>query len=32
MLKRKMLDTLRSWRSQKKAECLLIKGARQVGK
>lgn len=27
-----MLDTLRSWRSTKKSECLLIKGARQIGK
>lgn len=32
VLKRKMLDTLRSWRAEKGAECLLIKGARQVGK
>lgn len=27
-----MLDVLRSWRAEKGAECLLIKGARQVGK
>lgn len=32
MLKRKMLDTLRQWRATKHQECLLIKGARQVGK
>ena len=32
MLRRKMLDALRSWRAEKGAECLLIKGARQVGK
>lgn len=32
MLKRKMLDTLRSWRESHKRECLLINGARQVGK
>ena len=32
MLKRKMFDTLLSWRTHKKAECLIIKGARQVGK
>lgn len=32
MLQRKMLNTLRTWRSHKIHECLLIKGARQVGK
>ena len=32
VLKRKMLETLRAWRASKGAECLLIKGARQVGK
>ena len=32
MLRRKMLAYLREWRSHKGAECLLIKGARQVGK
>lgn len=32
MLKRKMLQKLRAWRSTRKAECLLVKGARQVGK
>ena len=32
MLKRKMMDTLKSWQAAKKCECLVIKGARQVGK
>lgn len=32
MLKRKMLDTLRAWKASHKSECLLINGARQVGK
>lgn len=32
MLTRKMLETLRQWRARKRNECLLIKGARQVGK
>lgn len=32
MLRRKMLETLRDWRVHKGSECLLIKGARQVGK
>ena len=32
MLKRKMLDYLRSWRKTHHNECLLINGARQVGK
>ncbi len=32
MLKRKMLDYLLHWKRTKDRECLLIKGARQVGK
>jgi hypothetical protein len=32
MLKRKMYDFLLEWKKSKKKECLLIKGARQVGK
>ena len=32
MLRRKMLDTLRAWRAAHTRECLLINGARQVGK
>lgn len=32
MLRRKMLDYLRAWRREHKCECLLINGARQVGK
>ena len=32
MLRRKMLDTLRRWRAGRGNECLLLKGARQVGK
>ena len=32
MLQRKMLDTLRRWKQSKQRECLLVKGARQVGK
>lgn len=32
MLRRKMTDYLRSWRNTHKNECLLINGARQVGK
>ena len=32
MLKRKMLEYLRSWRNTHHNECLLINGARQVGK
>ena len=32
MLRRKMLDTLREWRAKKNNECLLVKGARQIGK
>ena len=29
---RKMADTIRSWRASRGEECLLIKGAQQVGK
>ena len=32
MLKRKMYDTLLNWKNSEKKECLLVKGARQVGK
>ncbi len=32
MLKRKMYDRLLEWKNTKSKECLLIKGARQVGK
>ncbi|MDD5602589.1 MAG: AAA family ATPase [Eubacteriales bacterium] len=32
MLKRKMLDRLIEWKKNKGKECLLVKGARQVGK
>ncbi len=32
MLKRKMYDVLLAWKNADKKECLLIKGARQVGK
>ena len=32
MLKRKMIATLRDWRQHKSQECLLVRGARQVGK
>jgi len=32
MLKRKFMDTLSQWKKEKKNECLLVKGARQVGK
>lgn len=32
MLKRKMYDTLLAWKNKEKKECLLVKGARQVGK
>lgn len=32
MLKRKMLDILKEWKRSHSAECLLINGARQVGK
>lgn len=32
MLKRKMYERLLSWEKQPKKECVLLKGARQVGK
>jgi len=32
MLKRKIMDALVEWKKKKNQECLLIKGARQVGK
>lgn len=32
MLRRKMLDYLKAWKSSHDGECLLINGARQVGK
>ena len=32
MLKRKIIDELLVWKNTKKQECLLVKGARQVGK
>lgn len=32
MLRRKMLDTLRAWRTSRDHNCLLVNGARQVGK
>jgi len=32
MLERKILQTLIDWKNSKKNECLLIKGARQIGK
>ena len=32
MLKRKMYQFLLEWKSKKERECLLIKGARQIGK
>ena len=32
MLKRKILDDLIAWKKSKRQECLLVKGARQVGK
>ncbi|MCL2608230.1 MAG: ATP-binding protein [Methanomassiliicoccaceae archaeon] len=32
MLKRKIMDVLVRWKNEKKKECLLLKGARQVGK
>ncbi len=31
-MRRKMADTIRAWRKNRGDECLLIKGARQVGK
>ena len=32
MLKRKFTETLKQWKNTKKKECLLVNGARQVGK
>ena len=32
MLKRKIYKTLLEWKQHKKQECLLVKGARQIGK
>jgi len=32
MLKRKFFDTLKEWKETKQNECLLVKGARQIGK
>jgi len=32
MLKRKMMDSLLKWKKEKNKECLLVNGARQVGK
>lgn len=32
MLRRKFYDTLLKWKQNHKNECLLVKGARQVGK
>ena len=32
MLRRKMLEYLKNWKDSTKNECLVIKGARQVGK
>lgn len=32
MLKRKIYDDLLRWKKEKERECLLIKGARQIGK
>ena len=32
MLKRKFTETLKQWKNTKKRECLLVNGARQVGK
>ncbi|MDR2828415.1 MAG: ATP-binding protein [Acholeplasmatales bacterium] len=32
MLKRKVYDELLNWKKNKKNECLLVKGARQIGK
>ena len=32
MLKRKMYEKMLKWKNTKSKECLLIKGARQVGK
>ncbi len=32
MLKRKFFDELLKWRNSKDKECLLVNGARQIGK
>lgn len=32
MLKRKMMDALIDWKATHRQECLLVNGARQVGK
>lgn len=32
MLKRKIIESFRMWRDEHREECLLVKGARQVGK
>lgn len=32
MLKRKIYHTLLNWKKTKRTECLLVKGARQIGK
>lgn len=32
MLKRKIYDRLLDWKSKKSRECLLVRGARQIGK
>ena len=32
MLKRKVYDNLLKWKANRGKECLLIKGARQIGK
>ncbi len=32
MLKRKFIESLKQWKNTKKRECLLVNGARQVGK
>ena len=32
MLKRKIYDAIDEWRQNKDRECLLVKGARQIGK
>ena len=31
MLKRKFYDTLLKWSKEKNQECLLVRGARQIG-
>ena len=32
MLKRKIYDELLKWKNKKSKECLLVQGARQIGK